>query len=71
MAKLILAPHPLESVAGTDWHVEFTDLVSPLSAARNVLEQFLDSAPNREAAAYVHAFIDVRMELAAVTGVPF
>lgn len=71
MADLIVVPHPLESVAGTDWHAEFTDLVSPLSATRNVLEQFRDSAPNNETAAYVQAFIDVRFELAAVTGIPF
>jgi len=64
-------PHPLETVAGTDWQAEFVDLISPLSAARNVLEEFRDSAPNGVTAAYVQALIDVRIELAAVTGIPF
>lgn len=71
MAVLILASHPLDSAVGTDWHTEFVDLVSPLSAMRNVLEEFRDSAPNYVAAAYVQAFIDARTELAAVTGIPF
>lgn len=71
MADLILAAHPLDSAAGTDWHAEFVDLISPLSATRNVLEEFRDSAPTSEAAAYLQALIDVRTELAAVTGIPF
>jgi hypothetical protein len=71
MADLILAAHPLDSAIGTDWHIEFLDLISPLSATRNVLEEFRDSAPNDETAAYVQACIDVRTEIAAVTGSPF
>jgi hypothetical protein len=71
MAELILAAHPLDSTAGTDWHAEFVDLISPLSAKRSVLEEFRGSAPTSEAAAYIQAFIDARTELAAVTGIPF
>lgn len=63
--------HPIESVAGTEWHVEFTDLISPLTAERKVLEEFRDSAPNSVAAAYVQCVIDMRIEIAAVTGIPF
>lgn len=64
-------PHPLESLAGTGWHTEFVDLVAPLAATRCVLEGFRDSAPTSEAAAYVQAFIDARVEIAVVTGVSF
>lgn len=71
MADLILAAHPLDSAAGTNWHAEFVDLISPLSATRSVLEEFRSSAPTSEAAAYIQAFIDARLELAAVTGIPF
>lgn len=63
--------HPLESVAGTEWHAEFTDLISALTAERKVLEEFRDSAPNSVAAAYVQCAIDMRIEIAAVTGIPF
>lgn len=71
MADLIVVPHPLDSAAGTDWHTQFLDLISPLSATRSVLEEFRNSAPSDETAAYVQAFIDVRTEIAAVTGIPF
>ncbi|MEX3917839.1 hypothetical protein AB4Y43_16605 [Paraburkholderia sp. BR10872] len=63
--------HPIMSVEGTDWHAEFTDLVSGLSAERHVLEEFRDSAPTSATAAYVQAIIDIRTEIAAVTGTPF
>lgn len=63
--------HPLETVTGTQWHVEITDLTSPLSSSREVLENYRDSAPNAIAAGYLQGLIDTRAELAAVMGVRF
>ena len=63
--------HPIESVAGTQWHAEFTDLISPMTSSREVLEAYRDSAPNSTTAGYVQGFIDARIEIAAVTGIRF
>lgn len=69
--SILSLQHPINSVAGTQWHAEFTDLISPMASARTVLEEYRDTAPSRVAAAYVQCCIDMRIEIAAVTGIPF
>lgn len=65
------ASHPLSSVEGTDWHSEFCDLVDPFIAARDVLEEFRESAPNGRTRDWLQGIIDTRQMMAFVTGIKF
>ena len=67
----VKASHALSSVAGTDWHRGFVDRVDWFIAARNILEEFRDSAPNGRARDWLQGIIDTRLMMAFVTGIKF
>ncbi|RDU98737.1 hypothetical protein [Trinickia dinghuensis] len=62
--------HPLASVEGTDWHLEF-ELIDPFIATRKELEELWESAPNRRAQDWLTGIMDTRRMYAVVTGNPF
>lgn len=62
--------HPMTAVKDTEWAQSLED-VDIFIAEREVLFQYLESAPTSQVKSWLVGIINTRQMLAAVTGIPF